>query len=83
MQERRSLVISEHFRIKKPTLALVEIDGHRSMTYIDAGDTVILVNGRLDATGLVNVKWDSQTALMFDSDLRERAELVRVAGAAL
>ena len=76
-------MISEHFRIKKPTLALVEIDGHRSMTYIDAGDTVILANGLPDATGLVNVKWDSQTALMFDSDLRERAELVRLAGAAI
>jgi hypothetical protein len=75
-------MISEHFRIKKPTVAVVEINGHRSMTYIDAGDTVILVNGLPDAVGLVNVKWDSQTALMFDSDLRERAELVRVAGAA-
>ena len=76
-------MISEHFRIKKPTLAVVEIDGHRSMKYIDAGDTVILVNGLPDAVGLVNVKWNSQTALMFDSDLRERAELVRVAGEAL
>jgi hypothetical protein len=74
---------SERFRIKKPTLALVEIDGHRSMKYIDAGDTVILVNDPPDAAGLVSVKWDSQIALMFDSDLRERAELFQVAAAAL
>jgi hypothetical protein len=46
-------------------------------------ETVIIANGLPDATGLVNVKWDSQTALMFDSDLRERAELVRLAGAAI
>ena len=65
-------MISERFRIKKPTLALVEIDGHRSMKYIDAGDTVMLVDGPPDPAGLVSVKWDSQTALMFDSDLRER-----------
>jgi len=76
-------MISEHFRINKPTLAVVEIDGHRSMMYINAGDTVILMNGLPDAVGLVNVKWNSQTALMFDSDLRERAELVRVAGVAI
>jgi hypothetical protein len=53
------------------------------MKYIDAGDTVILVNDPPDAAGLVSVKWDSQIALMFDSDLRERAELFQVAAAAL
>ena len=76
-------MISEHFLIKKPTLAVVELDGYRIMMYIAAGDTVVVVNDLLDSAGLVNVKWDDRTAFMFDSDLRERAELVRVAGAAL
>lgn len=73
------MMISEQFRIKKPTLAVIEIDGCRTMKYINAGDTVILMNGLPDIAGFVNVKWDAQTALMFDSDLRERGELVRVA----
>lgn len=76
-------MISKHFRITTPTLAVIEIEGHRTMTYIEAGNTVILVNGLPDRVGLVSVKWDCQTALMFDSDLRERAELVQVASTAL
>jgi hypothetical protein len=52
------------------------------MMYVDTGATVILVDGSPNAVGLVNVRWDARTALMFDSDLRERAELVRFAGAA-
>jgi hypothetical protein len=82
MQEGDLLMISERFRMRKPTLALTELSGQRTTMYFDTGATVILVDGSPNAVGLVNVRWDARTALMFDSDLRERAELVRFAGAA-
>jgi hypothetical protein len=74
-------MIFEHFRIKTPTLAVFEIDGQRSLTYISSGDMVIVVDGSPDALGLIKVKCDDQTALVFASDLCERGELVRAAAA--
>jgi|KBSMisStaDraftv2_1062788.scaffolds.fasta_scaffold44176_3 predicted aspartyl protease len=75
-------MISEYFRVKKPTLVIIETGGKKTMARIDTGTTVVLVNGILDAAGLVTVKWNNQTVLMFDTDLRERAELIGIASAA-
>ena len=70
-------MISQRFRIKTPTLAILETDGRRTTMYVPTGDIVTVVQGPLDGMRLVDVEWNGTTAMMFTIDLRERAELIQ------
>ena len=69
-------MLSQRFQLFIPTLAIVQIDGHHTTMYVPTGDVVMVTNGPLNGARLVDVEWKGRTAMMFASDLRERAELV-------
>jgi hypothetical protein len=69
-------VVSQRFRIKTPTLAIVEVDGQKTTMYVQTGEIVTVVNGPLDGMRLVDVEWKGRAAMMFTIDLRERAALI-------
>jgi hypothetical protein len=45
--------------------------------YVQTGDIVTVVDGPLDGMRLVDVDWNGRTAMMFTTDLRERADLIQ------
>jgi hypothetical protein len=69
-------MVSQRFRIKTPTLAIVEVDGQKTTMYAQTGEIVTVVNGPLDGLRLVDVEWNGRAAMMFTIDLRERAALI-------
>ena len=69
-------MISQRFRIKKPLIVLIEIDGLYTTRYSAIGDVVTVVNGPLDGVRMVEVQWHDKTVLMFTLELREHAELI-------
>jgi len=69
-------MVSQRFRIKTPTLAIVEVNGQKTTMYVQTGEIITVVNGPLDGLRLVDVEWNGGEAMMFTIDLRERAELI-------
>ena len=70
---------SQRFQFNIPTLAIVELDGHRTTMYVPADDIVTVKNGPLNGGRLVDVDWNGRTVMMFARDLRERASQVQEA----
>jgi hypothetical protein len=70
----------EHYRLKTPTLAIMTHDGQRIPITIPQGGTVVVVNGPLDGTWLVDVEWEGKTVMMFTTDVRERGERLDAVG---
>jgi hypothetical protein len=62
------------YRLKTPTLALLEDDGRHVARTVPAG-AVVVANGASDDDKLIEVQWDGQKLMMFVQDLRSRAEL--------
>ena len=69
-------MVSQRFRIKTPIIAIVEVNGLYASTYTGVGDIVTILNGPLDGTRMVEVKWRDKTAIMFTMELRQHAELI-------
>jgi len=70
-------MVSQRFRVNTPTLTIVEIHGQKTTVYVQTGDIVTVVDGPLDGMRLVDVDWNGRTAMMFTTDLRERADLIQ------
>ena len=70
-------MVSQRFRANTPTLAIVEIHGQKTTVYVQTGDIITVVDGPLDGMRLVDVDWNGRTAMMFTTDLRERADLIQ------
>ena len=64
------------YRIKDPTLAVVEKSGSKVMITVPAGAIVTAENYTVDAMEMVEVVWDKRHILMFALDLRTRGEAV-------
>jgi len=62
------------YRIKDPTLAVVESDGKKTMVTVPAGSIVTLEDQTIGATQMVDVQWNGSRVLMFAQDLRVRGE---------
>jgi hypothetical protein len=62
---------SERFRVNIATLAIFNHDGESLPIRVPTGALVKLVNGPLDSSRLVNVKWEDKTVMMFATDIRE------------
>jgi len=67
---------SQRYSLNTPTLAIHQ-DGQNSPITIPNGAVVKVIAGRLDGNRLVDITWDSKTALMFTTDIRERCEKVK------
>jgi hypothetical protein len=64
----------EKYRIKTPTIALVDEDSRQVARAVPAGTIVTL--DFLEEKKLVEVIWNDQKAMMFAQDLRTRGEKV-------
>jgi len=62
------------YRIKNPTVALVEEDGRHVAHMVPAGSIITTDGAAFDGEKLINVVWDGKTVMMFAQDLRSRAE---------
>ena len=49
----------QRFRIKTPTLAIVEIDGQRTVMYVQVGDVVMVKAGPLDGMRRGRLEWQN------------------------
>jgi hypothetical protein len=67
----------KRYRLKTPTLTVLDQDGHRLPVMVPANSIVQVTAGRLDGNRLVDVEWEGKTLMMFTIDLRERGELVK------
>jgi len=72
-------MLSERFQLFVSTLAIVTLDGHHTVMYVPIGDIVTVIHGPLNGARMVDVDWNGKTAMMFASDLRERASQVQEA----
>jgi hypothetical protein len=61
------------YRLKNPTLALLEEDGRHVAHTVPTG-AIVAVDGNFDGDKLVAVQWDGKKVMMFAQDLRSRAE---------
>ncbi len=66
----------QSYRLKTPTLAILEQDGSRLPMMVPRDGIVKVTAGPLDGNRLVDVEWDGRTLMMFTIDLRERGEPV-------
>ena len=67
----------EYYKLNTPTLAIMSLpNGKRIPVTVPKGAVVMVVNGPLDATRLVDVEWDAEAVMMFTIDLRERGTLI-------
>jgi hypothetical protein len=72
----------ECYRVDSPTLAIQSLPtGERISRTVPKGAVVVVVNGPLDGTRLVDVEWNGETVMMFTIDLRERGTLLAAASA--
>lgn len=72
--------MQEQYRLKIPTLAIMSHAGQNLPITIPQGGMVVVVNGPLDGTRLVDVEWEGKTVMMFPTDVRERGERINAAG---
>ncbi len=68
----------QRYRLKTPTLAIINQDGQNRPITIPHGAVVKVIDGPLDGNRLVDVKWDGKTVMMFTTDIRERGEQLGV-----
>jgi hypothetical protein len=67
----------EYYKLNTPTLAIMSLpNGKRIPVTVPKGAVVMVVNGPLDVTRLVDVEWDAEAVMMFTIDLRERGTLI-------
>jgi hypothetical protein len=67
----------EYYKLNTPTLAIMSLpNGKRIPVTVPKGAVVMVVNGPLDGTRLVDVEWDGEAVMMFTIDLRERGTLI-------
>jgi hypothetical protein len=71
-------VTGETYRINKAVLSIHSADGQRMPLVIPVGAWVVVENGPLDGTRMVDVNWDGKTVMMFTADLRERGTLLEL-----
>ena len=62
------------YRLKTPTLALLEEEGRHVAHTVPSGAIVVLDRAPTDGEKLVEVVWDGRRVMMFAQDLRSRGE---------
>ena len=67
-------MLGQRYRLKTPTLAIMAHDGQRIPITIPQGSTIEVIDGPLDGSRLLDVKWEGKTVMMFTMDIRERGE---------
>ena len=72
-------MVSQRFQLNLPTLAIIKLDGPYTVEYVPKDVIVTVKNGPLNGGRLVDVNWNGRDAMMFASDLRERASQVQEA----
>ena len=65
----------KRYRLKTPTLAILDQDGHKLPLTIPLGAEVRVVEPIYE-NKLLDVEWEGKRVLMFALDLRERGELL-------
>lgn len=63
------------YRIKDPTVAVENREGQRTLITIPADSVVEAARGE-NKDSMVDVLWNGRDLLMFERDLRTRAELI-------
>jgi hypothetical protein len=62
------------YRIKSPTIALFENNGHHAAALVPVGAIVEVASATFDGDTLVEVIWDERRVIMFSKDLRRRGK---------
>jgi hypothetical protein len=70
----------KRFRLKTPTLAVDETGLQRTATTLPAGSIIHVIDGPKPDNPLLRVVCDKRWLLMFEQDIRERAEEITEEG---
>jgi hypothetical protein len=70
----RPLYAGKQFRIKMPTLALDETMVQRNSITLPVGSIINVIDGPRPDNPLIRAVWEKRWILMYEHDLRERAE---------
>jgi hypothetical protein len=68
------MLTGKRFRIKTATLALDETTAERTSVTIPAGSIIDVIDGPKPDIPLMHVFWEKRWLLMYEQDLRKRAE---------
>jgi len=60
------------YRLKIPTLAIIQLNGQNCPTTVPSGAVIKVINRPLNGNRLVNITWEGKAITMFASDIRER-----------
>jgi hypothetical protein len=61
-------------KLNTPTMALLSDNEHMSIVTLPASAVVVVVDGDIDGTGFVKIRYMDQTLAMYAKDLRSRME---------
>ena len=64
----------QHYRLNSDISAISNASGRMQVLTIPANTTLTVVQGPLNGARFVDVVWDSETAMVFTSDLEAHAE---------
>jgi hypothetical protein len=68
------VLTGKQFRVKTPVLALDETSVRRTPVTVPVGAIIDVIDGPKPDIPLVKVVWEKRWLLMYEQDLRERAE---------
>jgi hypothetical protein len=62
--------VTGKYRLNRPTLAMVAVDGHHEAITIPADETLDLSGKKLNGERLMDVLWRGRPVMMFVADLK-------------
>ena len=68
------MLSGKRFRLKSATLALDGMSASRESLTIPAGSVISIIDGPQPDNPLLRVVWQNRWLLMYEQDIRERAE---------
>jgi hypothetical protein len=66
----------ESYRLDRQTLGINSQGEQRISLFIPKGAIVTVIDGPLNGSRMVDVKWETQTIMIFVEDLRRRGTIV-------
>jgi hypothetical protein len=66
----------ESYRLNKQTIGMNSEGEDRTSVFIPKNAIVTVINGPLNGSRMVDVKWENHTVMIFVEDLRERGTLI-------
>jgi hypothetical protein len=76
------MLTGKQFKLKRPTVCVERLDGHRKAVTLPAGAIIKVLSGSMgDGDRMVEVLWEGRTLAMFAVDVNVRGSEIKEYGA--